>query len=376
MKIAFLMQQIITGGIENILVNILRELKKYPEYEITVISSKKVTEKKFLDFFAENNINLIDDNFFMPFQSSGIKGKISKLTQCIKKYRVRKQLQTGYDVIVDYFNGNFGFVLRKVNAPKVAFMHLSIDAYYKAHSSVKSHLEIYDKIVSISKSFYNDLIKDYPDKKEKFEMIYNPVDIEYIQKFSKKRVIKAKAYFTTVARLAPEKDHETLIYAFAKFLHQEKYPDVKLYVLGEGPLQEKWQNLCIKLNVDAYVEFLGNVLNPYQYVNGAMANILSSFGEGLPTVLIEAQAVNTLNIASNVKSGIAEILLDGEGGLLFEPGNTYDLANKMSDIYHKKINKTNMIKKSNEALNRFDVKTIISQLDDLFKKMVQLKKGK
>lgn len=380
MRIAFFMNQIITGGIENILVNILRELKKsYPEIVVTVISLKKVTEKRFLDFFIENEIKLIDDNPLAPFTCTiytrGIKGKIRKLVQRVKKIRLRSKLEKDYDLIVDYFNGSFSFLLRKVyKIPKICFLHLSTDAYYAAHKSVvREHLYVYDKVVTISKSFYNDLVVDFPDEKEKFEMIYNPVDCKYIKTLSKKCVIEKQKFFTCVARCGPEKDHKTLIYAFAKFLHAENYPNVKLYVLGEGPLLKEWQNLCVLLNIDTHVVFVGNVTNPCQYVSGAMANILPTFGEGLPTVLIEAQAVNTINIASNVKSGISEILLNGDGGLLFEPENAYDLAKNMSYVYHNKIDKQTMIKEAAAALNRFDVRSNVSKIYDLFTQIITKK---
>ena len=77
--------------------------------------------------------------------------------------------------------------------------------------------------------------------------------------------------------------------------------------------------------------------NPFVYMKNALVNVLSSYGEGLPTVLIESAAVDTLNIASDCKYGPREILLNGDGGLLFEPGNVEQLAKCFDDVYNKKI---------------------------------------
>ena len=165
-----------------------------------------------------------------------------------------------------------------------------------------------------------------------------------------------------------------MLNAFAEFLKKEKYPDVYLYILGTGPLLEQWQELCKSLQIDKNVVFCGNVLNPSVYVKHAIANILSTFGEGLPTVLIESQIAKTLNIASNVECGISEILLDGQGGILFEAENHIDLAQKMSDVYHNKVNTKQMIKNSEKALDRFDAKSICVKLDDLFDNIINNKK--
>ena len=100
-------------------------------------------------------------------------------------------------------------------------------------------------------------------------------------------------------------------------------------------------------------------------MKNAVANVLSSRGEGLPTVLIESAAVGTLNISSNCKCGPREILLAGRAGLLFEPGNAAQLAKCMCDVYNKKVNVKSMIKKSTDALNRFDAETIVGQIISL-----------
>ena len=96
-----------------------------------------------------------------------------------------------------------------------------------------------------------------------------------------------------------------------------------------------------------------------------MANILSSYGEGLPTVLIESSVVNALSIASDCKYGPREILLNGDGGLLFESGNVKQLAKHFDDVYNKTVDIKGMIKKSNRALTRFDSKEIVDQIISL-----------
>lgn len=137
-------------------------------------------------------------------------------------------------------------------------------------------------------------------------------------------------YFVAVQRFDPhEKDVETVIRAFNIFAESNK--ELKLYIVGGGSVEytDNLKGLC---ETDRII-FTGELKNPYSMIKNAEALILSSkmeVGEGLPMVLLESQALNTLCISSNVKSGPPEILLNGQAGLLFETSNPEDLANKLT----------------------------------------------
>ena len=251
---------------------------------------------------------------------------------------------------------------------------MSFNAYTNDRTYVHN-MRAYNRIVSISKSFYDDLMMLHPENSHKFAFIYNPIDIESIRNRSKNapHPTDDAPYFVSVARLHQDKDHETLLLGFWQFIHNENYPNVKLYLCGDGELRNHWEQMAHNLRLDDYVVFAGNVTNPFGYVRGAMANILSTFGEGLPTVLIEAQALNTLNIASDVKSGVSEILMNGRAGLLFPAGDAATLAKHMSDVYHRRINIKQHIKNAEQNLDRFACKKIILELDNLFKKVINEK---
>lgn len=372
------MKHLITGGIETCLMQILDMLKNNDLYDITVISRFTVKDRRFLDFFASNNIKLLDNKFFYHQQSRPVKFIPRKIWRLRKRFERRRfrRLLSKYDIIIDYFNGCFYDLVRKVKVPKIVFLHCSIVPFLKNTGYLKL-IDSYDKIVAISKSFYNDFVIKLPDFKDKIECIYNPVDVAAIENREKQAQpleIQSK-YFVSVARLHTDKDHETLIKGFKLFLEQENYPDVKLYMCGDGPLRQQWEELTDQLHLDNHVVFLGNVPNPFGYVKGALAHILSSFGEGLPTVLIEAQALNTLNIASNVKSGVAEILMNGEAGLLFKPQNPNDLAVKMSQIYHNQINIDKMKSIALQNLDRFNPYVVLDQITALVQNLYNTKRG-
>lgn len=373
------MEHIITGGIETCLFQLLSIMKDNPNLDITVITKHSVSNKSISDFFVRNKIALIDYDkhyrVFAPNAPQKILDKISwKILQRIDKIAIRKQL-SHYDLLVDYFNGSFLGIVRKVNKPKIAVFHGAFEAYLQTGLYWNART-VYDKIVCISKSFYKDIQKLNNCNINKYEFIYDPIDFKQILSASKEPApmkIDSK-YFIMVARLHPDKDHETLLRAFKKFLTAEKNPDVKLVLCGTGPLLDSMQKMASELKIDNNVIFMGDTPNPHVYVRNAMANILSTYGEGLSMSLIEAQILGTVNVATSVKSGITEVLMYGDAGFLFPQGGINALSKIMSKIYHNDFNKNAMIKCAQDNLYRFDAKNIVNKFYKLFNEVIQNKK--
>lgn len=373
------MEHIITGGIETCLLQLLSVMKDNPDLDITVITKYSVSNKSISDFFVRNKIALVDyDKYyrvFSPDSSQKILDKLYwKIRKRIDKTAIRKQLSQ-YDLLIDYFNGSFFGIVRKVNKPKIAVFHGAFEAYLQTGLCWNA-CKVYDKIVCISESFYKDIQRMSDDNINKYEFIYNPIDVRQILSAGKEPApmkIDSK-YFIMVARLHPDKDHETLLRAFKKFLTAEKNPDVKLVLCGTGPLLDDMQKMVSELKIDNNVIFMGDTPNPHTYVRNAMAHILSTYSEGLSMVLIEAQILGTVNVASCVKSGIQEVLMYGDAGFLFPQGGINALSKIMSKIYHNEFNKNAMIKCAQDNLYRFDAKNIANKFYQLFNEVIQGKK--
>ncbi len=111
--------------------------------------------------------------------------------------------------------------------------------------------------------------------------------------------------------------------------------------------------------------FVGGLDNPYPFMVGAIANILSSEYEGLPTVVLESVALGVPCISSNCKNGPREILLDGRAGLLFDIGNVNQLYQCMCDVYTDKIDKKSMIENMQKSIARFEPSVIAQQIHDV-----------
>ncbi|PTY82376.1 hypothetical protein B5V90_20200 [Heyndrickxia sporothermodurans] len=119
--------------------------------------------------------------------------------------------------------------------------------------------------------------------------------------------------FINIARLSPEKDQETLIHAFAKVTEVEE--KARLYIVGEGPLEQQLKHLVQSLGIGNKVYFTGQIENPFVLLNQCDCFILSSEYEGQGLVLLEALILEKPVIGTNVP-GIKSVLADGYGKLI------------------------------------------------------------
>lgn len=366
-KVTFLMYQIITGGIENCLLRLLDRMCSDPRYEITVISKRFVTEAKFLNFFKDHNIPLLYDYHAKLGKKpkrfiSKVKWKLKRPFLKLKNTDVRQCLQNS-DIVIDYFNCSFFTELKNLHIPKIGWYHSGFSRFCKHFETHKSYLEHYDKFVCLTDSFRIALIEAIPTCKDNVIRVYNPIDFSELRESASCALTPPtdERYFVFVGRMHDDKDHLTVINAFNLFL--QKHPEAKLYFLGDGDKRAEYEKLVTELNLENNIIFTGTVENPLGYIKNAVANILSSPSEGLPTVLIEGACLETLNISSDCPNGPSEILLNGDAGLLFPIGNCDKLAEMMEVAWEKDFTVVKMIESATKHLDRFHIDSISSQVD-------------
>jgi glycosyltransferase involved in cell wall biosynthesis len=133
-------------------------------------------------------------------------------------------------------------------------------------------------------------------------------------------------YVAFVGRVSPEKGIATLRQA------AESLPDVPMRAAGSYEGNEHLAD-----GGPASLEFLGqlehNSLDPF-YANSRIVVLPSVCYEGFPMILPEAMLHGKPVIASRI-GGIPEIVDDGVTGLLFEPGNAEDLAEKIRYLWDR-----------------------------------------
>jgi glycosyltransferase involved in cell wall biosynthesis len=116
-----------------------------------------------------------------------------------------------------------------------------------------------------------------------------------------------------VGRLVPVKNHALAIRAIVDV------PGATLAILGEGPLMGELEAQANALGIADRVVLTGLRSDARAIMGAADAVVVSSVGEGLPLVALEALAARTPVVATSVR-GIKELLTDGRDSLLV-PGD-------------------------------------------------------
>lgn len=155
---------------------------------------------------------------------------------------------------------------------------------------------------------------------------------------------------TTVARLVPQKDHETLLDGFAEFLDQiEDKPKPTLLLCGGGPIKDDLQKLADKLGISSQVQFLGKRQNVFAILSITDVFVLPSKKEGMSNALLEAMASGCACIVSNISEN-TELIKDRKNGLDFNLGDGQDLARQIKVLYNDPEMRKDFSQKSRENI--------------------------
>jgi len=130
-----------------------------------------------------------------------------------------------------------------------------------------------------------------------------------------------------VAALRSEKSIETLIEAFARLGDRSH----TLVIVGDGPCKEPLQALARRLGVLERTTFTAAAVDVTSWYRRIDVFVLPSINESFSNSLMEAMACGCAVLASNV-GGNPELVVHGDNGLIFEPGDAAGLAVELEAV--------------------------------------------
>ena len=244
-----------------------------------------------------SNFDLIEASNFVTYLPAFFAGKLKK----------KKTIAWIADVLgQDWFKlgflvGSFGYLVEKIS------LKLPWDHFIALSQSTKSKLlksGIKTKKISVVKAGIDP--QEFVGKPEK--------------KFQSFTII-------CIARLVNTKRIQDLITAFS---HLDQG---QLIIIGQGPREKSLRKLTNSLNLDNSVKFLKNLTRAELLKNLKKSHLfcLPSLVEGFGIVTIEAMAAGLPTVIADIPVN-QEITNKGQGALLFQPQNTQDLADKISQL--------------------------------------------
>lgn len=202
----------------------------------------------------------------------------------------------------------------------------------------------------------------------KIKVIHNPQPLQELYRMALEspsvQIRQDVHSLITIGRLVDQKDHDTLIKAFAKV---KKNIDACLYIIGNGPNRKKLENLAQTLDIGDAIRFLGWQSNPFALLKQADLFVLSSLFEGFGNVLVEAMACGLPVVSTDCPSGPREILKDGEAGILVPVGDVDALAQAMTTLLSEPQSRAEYARKGKDRAKEFDVSLIAQEYVEFMK---------
>lgn len=158
-------------------------------------------------------------------------------------------------------------------------------------------------------------------KRTSVKTIPNPIEFDFlISQRQKPNTLNIEYDFiVTAGRLIYEKGFDILIDVFSQL--KSKHTNLKLIILGDGPLKSKLREQIESLNLENEVVLLGHVSNVYNYFKLAKLCVVSSRIEGFPNVLLQMMSQNN-NVVSTTCAGDIDKIRDV---VICKPNNVLEL---------------------------------------------------
>ncbi len=186
---------------------------------------------------------------------------------------------------------------------------------------------------------------------DKIRICYNGIDFDRFRRGMANRppTLPADALVIGVmCVLRPEKGLTTLVDAFAQVWRPES--KLRLLIIGSGPMLGELQQRARDVGVFDACVFEPSTSRVEEWLRMIDIFVLPSLSEALSNSLMEAMACGCCTVASRV-GGNPELIEDGKRGLLFEPGNSVDLASKLRELINGEELRTSLAAAAHDFLH-------------------------
>ncbi|MGL4671545.1 MAG: glycosyltransferase [Cetobacterium sp.] len=381
-KIVFSIDTLLVGGIEKVLIELLKNISKR-RYDVTLLIGYKMDELEKLKNEIPKEVKIkyiLEENIYTDGKKKKAMGTLDKLgkiffesTSFVRKIFFKKRLLEyikDAETVVD-FDMTLASYAKDIDKNIITFCHFSPKNYNRGIKRRQERhgkkLAAYDRIIVISEDMKKEAEEMYPFLSEKLVTIYNSFNIDELLRKSNESIdesdknLMAKKYILSIGRLEEtQKDFTTLIKAY-KSVSQKI--EEKLYIIGDGRHRENLEELIDELDLKEKVILLGFRKNPYPWIKNASFFVHSSKFEGLPTVLIEASILGKAIISTDCPTGPREILLNGEIGILTKVGDLDGLGKAIENMGQNEELKSRYSILAKEKSKRFSSEEVVKKVE-------------
>ncbi len=344
MKILVVLPNFAGGGAERIHVNLANEWSKSGHEVIFCVLEKK---GRLIDLI-DPKIKVID------LDRKRILFSLVPLINAIKRIKPQRVVAamwpvTTITILAKLLSGSRSkvFLVEHCAYEKIFAKLLGHSLFSIGLSKTLSYI-FANKLISVSKGVENSIKKITVLPKNKFKVIYNGIPIPKNMKSNKKALFGTnKKAILAAGTLKQRKDFITIIKALS-ILKLKNYKDLKLFIMGEGPMREEIHDVIVKLHMEKDVELIGFKKDVYPYMASADLFVHSSEVEGFALVIAEALSCGTNVVSTDTPHGPKEILNNGQFGNLIPMGDEEQMANAIIEKILNPIDKEVLTNRAKE----------------------------
>ena len=268
-------------------------------------------------------------------------------------YKLGKKLlkQESFDIISaqdQYFVGAVAYKLARKFKLGLEIQIHGFEKFYGLRKIIaKKILPQADSIRVVSQRLKKQLVKDFGVKEEKITVV--PIFVDTSHGLSKVERVDNKFIFMSVGRLVEVKNFLLQFLAIKEL--SKDFPQVKLFVLGTGPMETELKQVVKVMGLNSIVEFKGWVDGINEYYQNADAFVLSSNSEGWGMVVISASSFALPIIMTDVGCA-GEVIKNRESGLVVPVGGKKASVEAMRSIIRDEKLRDSLGKAAKQAVSK------------------------
>jgi glycosyltransferase involved in cell wall biosynthesis len=180
-------------------------------------------------------------------------------------------------------------------------------------------------------------------------------------------VVGDRPVLSLVQRLSEPKTPLVFVAAVREIITQR--PDVNIWIVGDGPLRQDTERAVIDANMTEHVQFLGLRKDIAAVLSASDVVVHSSIREGLPRLVLEALAVGTPVVATDV-GGVSDVVQHGVNGLLVPPRDPHALASALFATLSQNAARAARVRAGRASVEPFSARKMLDEQTALYARLL------
>ena len=167
----------------------------------------------------------------------------------------------------------------------------------------------------------------------------------------------------TITRLMPSKGNQHLVDAAPKIV--ERYPNARIYIVGEGELQPELETQAKALGLGDRLVFSGFQRDVAAALSALDVVVFPSLWEGTPLTVFEALAMGKPIVATDA-DGLLDVLTDRKDAIVVPKANPAALADAVCELIGNPSLANRLATEARNTGRRYDIAAFVRKMERLY----------